>query len=285
MGRCVVARPSQPYGFRGPDTGKLTLRLDEGADVETLHDVDGGEAALRPRLGISIGATLAAARAEQRLSLAEAEQLTCLRERFLSALERDEFERLPGHAYTRAFIRTYATTLGLDADHLVEEFELQEPEDPEALAPRPPPGPSPLRYLRPLAVAAGGALLVWVVWTAKHSGAPVSPAGPAAAAVPAVHRAPVPAPPRHPGAVPAIPPARAGVVLVAARGRCWVLARRGGPAGPVLAERTVEQGEALHLGVGRVWLRLGAPWNVRLSHGGHRIALPSVTGPIDTYVP
>lgn len=258
--------------------------MHEGADVETLHDVDSGEFALRARLGVSIGGTLAAARVEQGLSLAEAEQLTCLRARFLSALENDEFERLPGHAYTRAFIRTYATALGLEADHLVEEFEVQEPEAPEALAPPPPPGPSRLRHLRPLALAAGAVLFLGIVWTAKHSGSSVSRPGSAAAAAPTVQHAAAPARPRRP-AVARATPVRAGLVLVAARGRCWVLARRGGPAGPVLVERTLEQGETLHLGDGRIWLRLGAPWNVRLSRGSHRIVLQQATGPIDTSAP
>jgi hypothetical protein len=266
------------------DNGKLLLRLQERADVDLVTDVDSDDVALRPRLGISIGATLAAARAEQGLSLAEAEQLTCLRTRFLSALEHDEFERLPGHAYTRAFIRTYATALGLDADHLVEEFEEQDPEPPEALAPPPPPGASRLRFVRPAAVVVGGVLFLWILWTVKHSGAPGSRPSSAAAAAPPLHQAPPPAPVHHPRAVASVPVAPAVLVLDAARGRCWVLARRGGPTGAVLTERTLEQGDVLRLGSRGVWLRLGAPWNVRLRRGAHAIDLPPATGPIDTYV-
>ena len=264
------------FALRG--NGKLPLRLQEGADVDLVTDVDSDDVALRPRLGVSIGATLAAARAEQGLSLCAAEQLTCLRTRFLSALENDEFDRLPGHAYARAFIRTYATTLGLDADHLVEEFELQDPEPPEALAPPTPRGPSPLRFLRPAAVAVGGLLFVWILWTAEHSGGPAGKPASAATAAPPVRHTPAPAPKHRSAEAPAV------LVVTASLGRCWVLARRGGPTGAVLAERTLERGEVLRLGTQRVWLRLGAPWNVRLQRGARSIALPQATGPIDANV-
>jgi hypothetical protein len=260
--------------------------LYEGVDVDPIPDVDSDDVALRPRLGISIGATLAAARVERGLSLVEAEQVTCLRTRFLSALENDEFDRLPGHAYARAFIRTYASALGLDADHLVEEFELQDPEPPEAIAPPPPPGPSRLRLVKPLAVVAGAVLFVGILWAVKHSGGPVSRPSAAAAAAPAVrHPAPVAAPVQRPKSTNSTPAAGAALVLSAAGGRCWVLARRGGPAGAVLAERTLEQGDVLRLGRQAVWLRLGAPWNVRLRRGSHAVALPAATGPIDLNVP
>jgi len=75
-----------------------------------------------------IGASLTAARESQGLVLADAERLTRLRERHLRALEEDRFELLPGHAYARAFLRSYADALSLDADRFVEEFDQRFPE-------------------------------------------------------------------------------------------------------------------------------------------------------------
>jgi cytoskeletal protein RodZ len=83
-----------------------------------------------------IGASLTAARESQGLVLADFERLTRLREKHLRALEEDRFEALPGHAYARAFLRSYADALSLDADRFVEEFDQRFPEpQEESMAP------------------------------------------------------------------------------------------------------------------------------------------------------
>jgi hypothetical protein len=67
------------------------------------------------------------------------------------------------------------------------------------------------------------------------------------------------------------------LVVRAVGGPCWVQARRGGPSGAVLAERTLAAGESLHLSTQHVWLRLGAPWNVRVQRGTH-VVLAALAG-------
>ncbi len=47
---------------------------------------------------------------------------TKIRTRYLRALEAEEWEVLPGHAYVKGFLRTYANLLGLDGDALVDEY-------------------------------------------------------------------------------------------------------------------------------------------------------------------
>jgi len=47
---------------------------------------------------------------------------THIRSRYLKALEDERFDVLPGTAYVRGFLRTYAEYLGLDADPFVEEY-------------------------------------------------------------------------------------------------------------------------------------------------------------------
>lgn len=69
-----------------------------------------------------IGQTLREARERRRLSLDEVEAATKIRLRFLRAMEAEEWDVLPGGAYDRAFLRTYATFLGLDGERISEEF-------------------------------------------------------------------------------------------------------------------------------------------------------------------
>jgi cytoskeleton protein RodZ len=72
-----------------------------------------------------IGETLRAARSRRKLSLSEVEAAIKIRARHLGAIEDEEWEALPGGAYTRAFIRTYADHLGLDGERLAAEHAPQ----------------------------------------------------------------------------------------------------------------------------------------------------------------
>jgi hypothetical protein len=69
-----------------------------------------------------VGATLSAARKRRKIRLSEVEQATKIRGRFLQAIENEEWDVLPGAAYARSFIRTYADFLGLDGARLAEQY-------------------------------------------------------------------------------------------------------------------------------------------------------------------
>jgi hypothetical protein len=69
-----------------------------------------------------VGTILHEARNRREIELAEVEAATRIRLRFLRAIEREEWEVLPGGVYTRGFIRTYASYLGLDGQRLAEEY-------------------------------------------------------------------------------------------------------------------------------------------------------------------
>lgn len=71
----------------------------------------------------NIGATLREARGRRQLELHEVEAAIKIRARFLRAIENEEWDVLPGGAYTRGFIRTYANYLGLDGDRIAEDFK------------------------------------------------------------------------------------------------------------------------------------------------------------------
>lgn len=69
-----------------------------------------------------IGPTLREARNRRKLDLAEVEGAIKIRVRYLQAIENEEWDALPGGAYTRGFIRTYASYLGLDGDRLADDY-------------------------------------------------------------------------------------------------------------------------------------------------------------------
>lgn len=74
---------------------------------------------------IRIGAALAAARARAGLEIADVEERTKIRARYLRALEEERWAELPSSAYAKGFLRTYADLLDLDAELLVDEYRRQ----------------------------------------------------------------------------------------------------------------------------------------------------------------
>src|ERR687896_295606 len=92
----------------------------------------------------SIGETLREARMRQRLDIADVEERTKIRAKYLRALENEEFAMLPGSTFVKTFLRTYAEVLGLDPHVLVEEYRAgherqEEMLDVQALGTPPPP--------------------------------------------------------------------------------------------------------------------------------------------------
>jgi cytoskeleton protein RodZ len=123
-----------------------------------------------------IGASLAAARETRGLSLADAERLTCVRGKYLAALEAGNFDALPGRTYARAFLRTYASALGLEPDRFVAAFEeiVPEPLDESIVVGTPRARRVGGRHLfgATLAIAAGTAVLVAAASRTPHGTLP-----------------------------------------------------------------------------------------------------------------
>jgi transcriptional regulator with XRE-family HTH domain len=68
---------------------------------------------------MSIGEYLLRTRLSRRLDIADISQELHIRREYLEALERDEWDKLPGEVYGIGFLRTYARHLDVDADALV----------------------------------------------------------------------------------------------------------------------------------------------------------------------
>ena len=60
-----------------------------------------------------------------RIDISEIEAETKIRAKYLRALENEEWGLLPGPAYVRSFLRTYAEALDLDAKLLLEEYKFR----------------------------------------------------------------------------------------------------------------------------------------------------------------
>ena len=104
--------------------------------------VSGGERVAVSALPvIALGSSLASARLALGLDLRDAEHETRIRARYLTALEEEDFDALPGDAYAAGFLLTYAAYLGLDGEAYVEELRRR----------RGTPTPSPGRVITPVA--------------------------------------------------------------------------------------------------------------------------------------
>lgn len=74
-----------------------------------------------------LGQQLREARLARGLSLDDVQEMTKIRKRYLEAIEMGDYKVLPGSFYVRAFIKTYAEAVGLDADELLAEHRQNVP--------------------------------------------------------------------------------------------------------------------------------------------------------------
>jgi cytoskeleton protein RodZ len=233
-----------------------------------------------------IGGSLREARLKRGLTPADVQKAIRIRDRYLQALEEERWELLPGDAYVKGFLRTYADYLGLDGSLYVDEYNARYAHEEEPLL-------VPERFaradrrwggnslLRPLVVV--GAIVVIVVavaaWQLSGSSSPKQatppPSGPTTttngSTTPKKHK------PQHHAVV--VLPSHA--MLVAARGDSWLWVRSGGAAGPTVYEGTLLQGKTLpvNLARGPVWIRIGDPPNLDVRLGGRLVrGLPTQAG-------
>jgi Helix-turn-helix domain/Domain of unknown function (DUF4115) len=221
-----------------------------------------------------IGNSLREARMRRKLELSQVERDTHIRAKYLMALEDDRFDALPGTAYAKGFLRTYADYLGLDATQFIDEFNTRIPSEDE-------PPPSELVWVG----RGGSAWRGWVVgaslvaalvgvaaWQLASSGghgpAPLQPP----LTTTRVQQLP-PHPATHPNSVRT--PRFARIVITAARGPCWLAVRKRSATGPQVFDRTLRPNERARFVGRRLWIRFGAPWNAQATLNGKSVRLPS----------
>jgi cytoskeletal protein RodZ len=209
-----------------------------------------------------IGASLREARNRRGLTPADVQKGLRIRERYLTALEEERWEQLPGEAYVKGFLRMYAEFLGLNGQLYIEEYNSRFAHRDEALVPD---SLAPttarrgvLRLLGVVAIVFGAVagLAAWQLGGTTHTAAkaPAMGAADAAAAVPRAEPAASPTP------APVVRPHPVFAVLNAARGRSWISVRVGDATGKVLYQGILEQGKTLRFGVKqKLWVRMGRP--------------------------
>lgn len=177
----------------------------------------------------SFGETLRRERELRGVELREVAEATKISVRFLQALENDRLDILPGGIFPRAFVRQYATYLGLDPEKMVAEFMYAYGGEPVPAAPR----AAPVERARPLPVglALGGlAVLVLGVlgWRQLRSGggeqtveAQPTPAAPMTFPTDRVYPPPTATPPP-------VAPGEALVLDLTANQECWVAVQADG---------------------------------------------------------
>jgi cytoskeleton protein RodZ len=89
----------------------------------------GARMVIAERPGDDFGTMMKHARETRGVSLREIADATKISVSALEALERNDIASLPGGIFSRAFVRSYATEVGLDPEETVQAFITQFPHD------------------------------------------------------------------------------------------------------------------------------------------------------------
>jgi len=234
-----------------------------------------------------IGGSLREARLKRGLSPADVQKAIRIRDRYLQALEEERWELLPGDAYVKGFLRTYADYLGLDGSLYVDEYNSRyarydEPTlVPERFERRRRTGGT--GFLRPLVVVAVLVAVVAAVAAWQLSGSSDNKQGaPPTTTPPPTTTAPATTAPRKHHKKHVVGPVSSNrAVVVASRGPSWLWVRSGSASGPTVYQGTLLQGKTLRVSLakGPVWIRIGDPPNLDVRLGGKIVhGLPTQVG-------
>jgi hypothetical protein len=213
-----------------------------------------------------IGHSLREARERQGLGYPEIELATKIRAKYIRALEEEDFTAIPGDAYIRGFLRTYAEYLGLDGDVYVDEYASRFITSwRDELPPRPERRKIRARERpierRAVLIALVGivviTVLVFAAW--RLPGSSTNDPG----------KKTMPKQDKHAATAPQL--------VLRGRGRgTYVEVRRGGRAGKVDQQGTVEAGEVDRLAGSRFYLLVRTPAALHVTLNGRAVALPAV---------
>jgi hypothetical protein len=235
-----------------------------------------------------IGGSLREARLKRGLTPADVQKAIRIRDRYLQALEEERWELLPGDAYVKGFLRTYADYLGLDGSLYVEEYNsrFSQPEEQPLLVPERFARTGGLwggvGFLRPLVVVGVIVAIVAAVAAWQLSGSSGNEQGAPPTTSPTTtgshHTAPKQTHHKKKHVSAAL---SSHAVLVASRGNSWLWVRAGSATGPTVYEGTLLQGKTLpvNLANGPVWIRVGDPPSIDVRLGGRLVhGLPTQVG-------
>jgi cytoskeletal protein RodZ len=230
---------------------------------------------------VSIGETLAEARRESGLTIAQVSQRTRVRESIIRAIEQDDFSPCGGDFYARGHIRSIARVVGTDPAPLIREYDSEHP--PAAMSAAEVFEPTtPIKIREPrrrfpvgilaivilLGVIGYGAYYLVHTRDGGHPAAASTPTvSPAVTATPSAASSPTPTPSPTATHKPAKPEA---VIVLTAAQDCWVeLTGSGGKQvyqGIVSAGKTMTWKEKQ-----KVSLVIGNPPGIKLTVDGKTV--------------
>jgi cytoskeleton protein RodZ len=151
----------------------------------------------------NFGASFKKARESKGISLVQIAAETRISTRFLSAIENEEFNLLPGGIFNRGFVRTFAERVGIDPDQAIADYErlAEVHQAPEALTAAATPPVKRDHRLYPIAVGAL-ILVIAIFYVVNRESGQTVPAPSVPPAPPTVAAQPAPPPPQ-----PAVPTA------------------------------------------------------------------------------
>jgi hypothetical protein len=190
---------------------------------------------------MDVGLELRQARERRELTLQQLSDITKISTRVLRAIEASDESCLPATVYTRAFVKSYANEVGLDADDTQRRYLAQFEPDEDAAMPVPVAEPGPAarwlnridaagqllrgRFAGPIAIA----IVVMLIgaMTFAQRGRPAGPRTPAQPAVMAADFLPAATPQPTPVGTSGTTAASGLHVAFAPTGPCWLRATAG----------------------------------------------------------
>ncbi len=233
-----------------------------------------------------IGSTLREARVRRSLTLQQVEEDTKIRVKYLQAMENEDFDLIPGTTYAKAFLRTYSTYLGLDANVILQEFSSRgaqrdhEPFSGSSIIgkPRSHRGRNTLVFVAVICLLVLAVIYVLGMDGGDGDQGPVTK--PSALGLTSASPSPSVS-----ASAPASPSASATpsdeVRVSAADGDCWLEVRVGSATGRVLFSGTLNDGATKVFRGAALWLRLGNPPALRIRVHGTKVPRITETGPLD----
>lgn len=228
-----------------------------------------------------IGSTLREARVRRKLTLQQVEEDTKIRVKYLQAMENEDFDLMPGPAYVKGFLQTYAVYLGLDPSIILDEYrsrgtsrEEHQPFGGSSVIGK----PHVHRRRNTLAFIAVACLLVLaVIYVLGLNSEDATPIGGTGIDPGLLSPSPSATPSKSPTAKPSTSPTPKDIVRVSTvDGDCWLEVRRDGSGGPVLFSGTVPQGRTKVFSGDPLWIRIGDPTAISIRAGG--TVLPKLEG-------
>lgn len=243
--------------------------------------------------GQSFGTRLRSERELREITLADIALQTKVHTRYLSAIEENRFEDLPGGIFTRNFLRSYAQVLGLDPEQVLLDYQVEL--QIQGLSTEPAPlkpikvvkegsasktkGTSSVLWLLLVFVVIGGGLMAYGMYRSKAQhqlspkAVPAPPENPAS-----VQEDPVPGPPETMEATSQetslAEPELLGLTLEFL-GECWLELEVDGQR---KQKKTMSRGDILTYNGEQFRVVLGDPASVKASFHGRPFDLAGTSG-------